>query len=168
MSSADGSSLAAFFCATSMMLLPASIAASSALIDLGLPTNNGITMWGNTTTSRNGKSGSTVGSKGSRVVDMWAILTAQCRGNGDNPGRFKPNPASHPGQFDSNTSSGPQWPEQPVHLCAICGGNPTNAAPRAVETVAHKLQPVRPVPRACSGLLSAHQRGAPATLGWSE
>src|SRR2546425_10061630 len=89
MSSAEGSSLAAFFCATSMMLLPASMAASSALIDFGLPTNKGMTMCGNTTTSRNGRSGSTVGSNGNKAVDIWAILTAQCRANGDNPRQFK-------------------------------------------------------------------------------
>src|SRR5690606_18730282 len=58
MSSATGSSFEALRWATSMMLLPTSIAASSALIDFGLPTNSGITMWGNTTTSRNGSSGS--------------------------------------------------------------------------------------------------------------
>ncbi len=55
MSSAPGSSLAADFWATSRMLLPASIAVSRALIDFGRPTNSGITMWGNTTTSRSGK-----------------------------------------------------------------------------------------------------------------
>ena len=49
---------AAAFCATSMMLRPASIAASSALMDLGRPTNSGMTMCGNTTTSRSGSSGS--------------------------------------------------------------------------------------------------------------
>src|SRR5690606_1689447 len=58
MSSATGSSFDAFFCATSMMLLPSSIAASRALIDFGRPTNSGITMCGNTTTSRSGSSGS--------------------------------------------------------------------------------------------------------------
>jgi hypothetical protein len=58
-SSKLGSSLAADFCATSRMLLPASIAISSALIDFGRPTNSGITMCGNTTTSRNGNSGRT-------------------------------------------------------------------------------------------------------------
>src|SRR5437762_4889365 len=42
------------------MCFPASIATSSALIDLGRPTNSGITMWGNTTTSRNGSNGSAV------------------------------------------------------------------------------------------------------------
>ena len=57
MSSAAGSSLAADFCATSRMLLPASIAVSSALIDFGRPTNSGITMCGKTTTSRSGSSG---------------------------------------------------------------------------------------------------------------
>src|SRR5262249_42508326 len=56
-SSAEGSSLAADFWATSNMLLPASIAVSSALMDFGRPTNSGITMCGNTTTSRNGSRG---------------------------------------------------------------------------------------------------------------
>src|SRR5262249_32803159 len=46
------------------MCLPASIATSRALIDLGRPTNSGITMWGNTTTSRSGSSGSVIGSAG--------------------------------------------------------------------------------------------------------
>src|SRR5215470_10631858 len=45
------------------MCLPESIATSSALIDLGRPTNSGITMCGNTTTSRNGRSGSSVTSE---------------------------------------------------------------------------------------------------------
>ena len=57
-SSAAGSSLAACFWATSRMCFPASIAASNALIDLGRPTNSGITMCGKTTTSRSGSSGS--------------------------------------------------------------------------------------------------------------
>src|SRR5262245_38569970 len=56
-SSAAGSSLLADFCATRRMLLPASIAISIALIDLGRPTKSGITMCGNTTTSRSGSSG---------------------------------------------------------------------------------------------------------------
>jgi hypothetical protein len=57
MSSGPGSSLAADFCATSRIDLPASMAVSIALIDLGRPTNSGITMCGNTTTSRSGSSG---------------------------------------------------------------------------------------------------------------
>jgi hypothetical protein len=64
MSSGRGSSLPAAFCATNMIWRPPSIAASSALIDLGRPTNSGITMWGNTTTSRSGSSGSVIGSGG--------------------------------------------------------------------------------------------------------
>src|SRR2546421_2404191 len=56
-SSAVGSSLAADFCATSKMLLPASMAISIALIDFGRPTKSGMTMCGNTTTSRSGSSG---------------------------------------------------------------------------------------------------------------
>jgi hypothetical protein len=64
MSSALGSSLPAAFWATSMICRPASIAASSALMDLGRPTNSGMTMCGNTTTSRSGSSGSVIGSAG--------------------------------------------------------------------------------------------------------
>src|SRR5712664_1049333 len=56
-SSAVGSSLAADFCATRRMLLPASMAISMALIDLARPTKSGMTMCGNTTTSRSGSSG---------------------------------------------------------------------------------------------------------------
>src|SRR5258708_3266605 len=56
-SSAVGSSLAADFCATRRMLLPASMAISMALIDFGRPTKSGMTMCGNTTTSRSGSSG---------------------------------------------------------------------------------------------------------------
>src|SRR5712691_7138970 len=56
-SSAVGSSLAADFCATSRMLLPASMAISMALIDFGRPTKSGMTMCGKTTTSRSGSSG---------------------------------------------------------------------------------------------------------------
>ena len=57
MSSGAGSSLAAERCATSRIDFPASIAVSIALIDFGRPTNSGITMCGNTTTSRSGSSG---------------------------------------------------------------------------------------------------------------
>ena len=57
MSCGPGSSLAADFCATSRIDFPASIAVSIALMDFGRPTKSGITMWGNTTTSRNGNSG---------------------------------------------------------------------------------------------------------------
>ncbi|OIQ72054.1 hypothetical protein GALL_463250 [mine drainage metagenome] len=52
-----GSSLAAAFCATSMMRRSAAMATSSDLMLLGLPTNSGMTMCGNTTTSRSGNSG---------------------------------------------------------------------------------------------------------------
>ena len=44
MSSGLGSSLPAAFWATSMIWRPASMAASSALMDFGRPTNSGITM----------------------------------------------------------------------------------------------------------------------------
>ena len=67
MSVTSGSSLAAAFCATSMMRRSDSIAASSALMLLGRPTNRGITMWGNTTTSRRGRSGRSIGLAGSWV-----------------------------------------------------------------------------------------------------
>src|SRR5206468_11326298 len=73
MSAAEGSSLAAAFWAASMMLLPCSIAASSALIDLGRPTNSGITICGNTTTSRSGSSGSVVCSVNLEVVMAYLI-----------------------------------------------------------------------------------------------
>src|SRR6476619_1642185 len=73
MSAADGSSLAAAFWAASMMLLPCSIAASSALIDFGRPTNSGITMCGKTTTSRNGSKGSVVCSVNLEVVMAYLI-----------------------------------------------------------------------------------------------
>ena len=67
MSVTKGSSLAAAFCATSMMLRSALMADSSALMLLGRPTNKGITMCGNTTTSRNGNKGRSMGSEGRGV-----------------------------------------------------------------------------------------------------
>ena len=57
MSCGPGSSLAAERWATSRIDFPASIAVSIALIDFGRPTKSGITMCGNTTTSRSGSSG---------------------------------------------------------------------------------------------------------------
>ena len=56
-SRAVGSSFEAVFWATRRILFPVSIAASRALIDFGRPTNKGITICGNTTTSRSGSSG---------------------------------------------------------------------------------------------------------------
>src|SRR3954469_14362214 len=73
MSAADGSSLAAAFWAASMMLLPCSIAASRALMDLGRPTNRGITICGNTTTSRSGSSGKVICSVNLVVVMAYLI-----------------------------------------------------------------------------------------------
>src|SRR6476620_2953182 len=73
MSSADGSSLAAAFWAASMMLLPCSMAASSALMDFGRPTNSGITICGNTTTSRRGSRGSVICSVNLEVVMAYLI-----------------------------------------------------------------------------------------------
>ena len=55
--SGAGSSSAADFWATSTTDLLASMASSSALIDLGRPTNSGITICGKTTTSRSGSIG---------------------------------------------------------------------------------------------------------------
>src|SRR3982751_1571663 len=73
MSDAEGSSFAAAFCAASMMLLPCSMAASSALMDFGRPTNSGITICGKTTTSRNGNKGSVVCSVNLEVVMAYLI-----------------------------------------------------------------------------------------------
>src|ERR1700712_5426455 len=91
MSSADGSSLAAAFWAASMMLLPCSMAASSALIDFGRPTNSGITICGKTTTSRNGSSGSFVGAVTVEVVVMAGLIK---------------NPVDDVGTSSRNTSPG--------------------------------------------------------------
>src|SRR3989441_6440248 len=52
------------------MCLPASIATSSALIDFGRPTNSGMTMCGNTTTSRSGSSGYWFGAVGAISLAM--------------------------------------------------------------------------------------------------
>ena len=49
----SGSSTSAFFCVIRTISLDESIALFKAIIDFSLPTNNGITMLGNTTTSRN-------------------------------------------------------------------------------------------------------------------
>ena len=78
MFSAVGSSSDALICATSMICLPDSIACSSARIDLRRPTNSGITMCGNTTTSRSGRTGSTISEPatvlGGTVSDLsWVI-----------------------------------------------------------------------------------------------
>ena len=74
MSETDGSSLAAAFWATSMMRRSASMAASSALMLLGRPTNSGMTMCGNTTTSRSGSSGRSIGSAGNGMCPDMGIL----------------------------------------------------------------------------------------------
>src|SRR5262245_10145840 len=76
MSPGPGSSFAADFCATSRIDFPASIAVSIALIDLGRPTNSGITMWGNTTTSRRGSSGYWRISDGAGVSDISFNLSS--------------------------------------------------------------------------------------------
>ena len=76
---ASGSSLAAVFCATSIMRRSVSMALSSALMLLGRPTKSGMTMCGKTTTSRNGNIGRSSNSEGSGVCpDMrfpcvWGI-----------------------------------------------------------------------------------------------
>src|SRR5437588_2413543 len=74
MSCGVGSSLAADFCATSRIDFPASIAVSIALMDFGRPTNSGITMCGNTTTSRRGSSGYWTISAGGAVSGIWIDL----------------------------------------------------------------------------------------------
>src|SRR6266404_5424298 len=73
------------------MLLPVSIAVSSALIDLGRPTNKGMTMCGNTTTSRRGNNGScTIFDSCSVEVDMWFHLNSRYRNIvGARPREFK-------------------------------------------------------------------------------
>ena len=54
---ASGLSSLASFCATNMTRLSFAIASSNAAMDLALPTNKGITILGNTTTSRKGNNG---------------------------------------------------------------------------------------------------------------
>ena len=66
-SPAPGSSVSADFCATSRIRLSPSIAWSSARIDLSRPTNSGITMCGNTTTSRSG-------STGRSRISVWGVV----------------------------------------------------------------------------------------------
>ena len=58
MSSAVGSSCAAFFCATRRICLSSFITASSARTDFSRPTNSGTIMCGNTTMSRSGSTAS--------------------------------------------------------------------------------------------------------------
>src|SRR5882672_4879151 len=53
------------------MLLPASMAISIALIDFGRPTKSGMTMWGNTTTSRRGSSGYWLGAETVSLAMVW-------------------------------------------------------------------------------------------------
>ena len=78
MSDTAGSSLAAVFCATSMIRRSASIAASSALMLLGRPTNSGITMCGKTTTSRNGNNGRSIGVAGSGMFPDMGVPRVTC------------------------------------------------------------------------------------------
>ena len=74
-SDTEGSSLAAAFWATNMMRRSASMANSNALMLLGLPTKRGITIWGNTTTSRKGNSGRSRGVAGRGVCPDMEILS---------------------------------------------------------------------------------------------
>src|SRR5712692_2558810 len=99
-SSAVGSSLAAVFCATSRMLLPASMAISIALIDFGRPTKSGMTMCGNTTTSRSGSSGYWLGADALSFDMAFPEKKDQQLHWGDAP-PFKP----RPGRDDSRRSS---------------------------------------------------------------
>ncbi len=64
-----GSSTSAAFCATSRICLSRRMASSSARMDLSRPTNSGMTMWGYTTTSRSGSTGTRV------VADSLAGLS---------------------------------------------------------------------------------------------
>src|SRR5688572_26900089 len=83
---APGASVSADFCATSRMRLSDSIAWSSARIDLSRPTNNGMTMCGNTTTSRSGSTGR------SEVSACWVMWAPAVEKSGrDAPGqRYRP------------------------------------------------------------------------------
>src|SRR5256885_2782801 len=90
-SSAVGSSLAADFCATSKMLLPASMAISIALIDFGRPTKGGMTMCGNTTTSRSGSSGYWLGAEAISFDRCFPEKKDQ-RVHGGGAPPFKPRP----------------------------------------------------------------------------
>src|SRR2546421_12317740 len=78
-----------------MICRPASMAASSALMLLGRPTNSGMTMWGKTTTSRSGSRGSWIGSVGNGVMAdigiLW-VLSPIWTG----PGAFQPGANSKP------------------------------------------------------------------------
>src|SRR5262245_37173044 len=97
-----GSSSEAFFCVASRMNVSERITSSSALMDFSRPTNNGTIMWGNTTMSRNGKTGyarTSPGVSGGRGLDdvMARFLslepllhdpTVRCHGGvRDGPGR---------------------------------------------------------------------------------
>ena len=93
MSATEGSSLAAAFWATSMMRRSASMAISRALMLLGRPTKSGITMWGNTTTSRKGNSGRSRGVAGRGVCPDMEILKVLC-GSGSTCGDFQPSHAA--------------------------------------------------------------------------
>src|SRR5580765_1603516 len=100
-SSAPGSSLAADFWATSRMLLPASMAISIALIDLGRPTKRGMTMCGNTTTSRSGSSGYWLGAE--TVSSAMGFL---CRGVSSYIGAGCPASSRTPFEDGGGRSSG--------------------------------------------------------------
>src|SRR6267154_1264754 len=102
-SSAVGSSLAADFCATSRMLLPASMAISMALIDFGRPTKSGMTMCGKTTTSRSGSSGYWLGADAISSAMAFPGKRIKSYYWGDTP-PFKPRPV----RDDSRPSSRPR------------------------------------------------------------
>ncbi len=89
MSAAVGSSLEAVFWATSMMRRSPSMASSSALMLLARPTNSGITMWGNTTTSRSGSSARSRGVEGKGVCPDMGILGLSAE-DGPHTGVFQP------------------------------------------------------------------------------
>src|SRR5688572_5222132 len=98
------------------MLFPDSIAASSALIDFGRPTNSGMTMCGKTTTSRKGSSGSVVTSGGVALgsAAIGAFSQGYGREHGVTPGGRKQGPGpeasqgTKPGLFGRSTAK-PAW-----------------------------------------------------------
>ena len=83
----DGSSSASSFCAMSMIRLSAFMARSRARIDFSRPTNRGMTTWGNTTTSRNGRTGSTSRSPG-KEPSSATFVTCLAPGAGRLPGVY--------------------------------------------------------------------------------
>src|SRR5690606_31413302 len=94
-SSAPGSSVSAERWATSTIRLSASIACSSARMDFSRPTNSGITMCGNTTTSRSGRTGRTADSARSvMLAPFGAGAEAPAHGYGATAGGMQAEPVT--------------------------------------------------------------------------